>query len=115
MLARAEFRMLWSMTFSIIGDRRTNLPPNWTQETTVALLGDTHIDASAGASAGAVLTIVSVLGDARVRLPAGSRVALRGFNGLGDRSVRVTAGSGPEVTVKMYSLFGDLEVTDGPA
>lgn len=101
-----------AMTFSIIGDRRTNLGPNWTRETTVALLGDTDVDASAGASAGAVLTIVSLVGDARVRLPTGSRVSLRGFNGLGDRTVRVTPGSGPEVTVKMYSLFGDLKVTD---
>lgn len=101
------------MSFSILGDRRSCLPPSWSRETSVGLVGDAEIDASAGAGPGAVLTIVSIAGDARVRVPPGTSLALRGFNVLGDRKVRIKQGTGPDVTVKMYSLFGDLDITDG--
>ena len=100
------------MSFTILGDRRSSLPANWSKETAVGLVGDGEIDASAGANPGAELTIVSLLGDRRVRVPTGSRVTLRGFHLVGDRRVTVHAGDGPEVTIKAYTLFGDLTVTD---
>ena len=103
------------MNLSIIGDRRVRLSPDWSRETAVGLLGDSEIDASGGANPGAVLTMVSLVGDGRVRVPTGIRVTLKGFNVLGDRRLRVTPGDGPDVTIRMYGLFGDLEVTDGTA
>ena len=51
-------------------------------------------------------------GDLVVRVPPGSRVKESGFSLLGDREIKVTAGDGPEIQVKVYGLFSDVKVTD---
>ena len=100
------------MHLTIFGDRRATLPAGWTKETIVSVLGDTQIDASAGAGAGAAVTFVALAGEAVIRVPAGSRISGGGFSLFGDREIEVSAGDGPEIRVDAYSLFGDLVVSD---
>jgi len=37
-----------------------------------------------------------------------------GFSLLGDRQIQVAGGDGPEIQLKVYSLFSDVKVTDQP-
>lgn len=103
------------MIVAILGDRQTRLPSDWTKETVVAVAAEARFDAAAGAAPRAALTFVGLAGDLVLRVPPGSRVAESGLTLLGDRKVAVTAGDGPEVTVKVYGLFVDVTITDGPA
>jgi hypothetical protein len=102
------------MFVAILGDRRSNLPADWTSETAVAIAAEAEFDASGGAGPGASLTFVGLGGDLVLRVPPGSRVRERGFSLLGDRELQVTAGDGPEIQVKVYGLFSDVRVTDRP-
>jgi hypothetical protein len=100
------------MYVAILGDRRATLSAGWTKETIVSVLGDTRIDASAGAGTGATVTFIAVAGDAVIRVPPGSRVTGGGFSLIGDRKIEVAPGDGPEIRVNVYTLFGDLVVSD---
>jgi len=100
------------MYLTIFGDRRAMLPASWTKETIVSVLGDTQIDASAGAGMGATVTFIALAGEAVIRVPPGSRVSDGGFSHFGDREIEVSPGDGPEIRVNAYSLFGDLVVSD---
>ena len=103
------------MYLTVIGDRRTTLPTGWTKETIVSLLGDVRVDASAPATAGAKVTFVALAGDAVIRVPPGTKVTGGGCSLIGDRKLDVSPGDGPEIQVAVYSLFGDLQVSDKPA
>lgn len=102
------------MLFSLLGDRRSNLAPQWQKETAVALGGEVDLDASAGAAApGAVVTCVGLFGDLKLRVPPGTRVRQRGFSLGGDSEVNLKpAPDGPEITIKVYGLLTDVEITD---
>ena len=102
------------MFVAILGDRKDTLPANWTKETAIAIVAEAAFDASDGAGPGASLTFVGVGGDLVLHVPAGSRVREGGFSLLGDRQIQVAAGDGPEIQVKVYSLFSDVKVTDQP-
>jgi hypothetical protein len=103
------------MFVAILGDRQSRLPATWTSETAVALAAEAEFDASGGAGPGASLTFVGIGGDLTLRVPPGSRVRETGFSLLGDRKIEVADGDGPEIQVKVYGLFCDVEVTDKPA
>ena len=100
------------MYMTILGDRRATLPAGWTKKTIVSVLGDTQIDASAGAGTGATVTFIALAGEAVIRVPPGSRISDGGFSLFGDREIEVSPGDGPEIRVNSYSLFGDLVVSD---
>ena len=100
------------MQVTIFGDRRATLPAGWTRETIVSVLGDTEIDASAGAGTGATVTFIALAGEAVIRVPSGSRISDGGFSLLGDREIEVSPGDGPEIRINSYSLFGDLVISD---
>ncbi len=102
------------MFVTILGDRRTTLPADWTKETAIAIAAEAEFDASGGAGSGASLTFVGVAGDLVVHVPPGSRVRESGLSLLGDRKIEVTAGDGPEIQIKVYGLFSDVKVTDRP-
>jgi hypothetical protein len=102
------------MFLAILGDRRATLPVDWTRETAVALAAETSFDASGGAGPGASLTFIGVAGDLVIRVPPGSRVRETGLSLLGDRRIEVAPGDGPEIQIKVYSLFSDVRVTDQP-
>jgi hypothetical protein len=99
---------------AILGDRRSTLPANWTQETAIAIAAEAAFDAAAGAGPGASLTFVGIAGDLVLRVPSGSRVREGRFSLLGDRQIRVGAGDGPEIQVKVYGLLVDVKITDKP-
>jgi hypothetical protein len=100
------------MFVAILGDREARLPAGWTKETAVAVAAEASFDASGEAGPGASLTFVGVAGDLVVRVPPGSRVKESGFSLLGDREIKVAAGDGPEIQLKVYGLFIDVKVTD---
>ena len=101
-----------SIYLTIFGDRRTTLPAGWTRETIVSVLGDTWIDASAGAGTDATVKLIALAGEAVIRVPPGSRITDGGFSLFGDRKIEVSPGDGPEMSVDAYTLFGDLVVSD---
>lgn len=103
------------MIVAILGDRHSTLRSEWTRETVVAVAAEARLDASAGSAPRAALTFVGLAGDLVLRVPPGSRVQESGLTLLGDRKVAVTAGDGPDVAVKVYGLFVDVTITDGPA
>jgi hypothetical protein len=100
------------MDIVIFGGRESQLPPDWADETYLAILGGATLDASAGAADEARLTFVGVLGGAKLRVPKGSRIHMSGFSFLGGRSVKVQPGDGPKIHVRAFTLLGGLEVTD---
>jgi hypothetical protein len=103
------------MFVAILGDRRSTLPADWTNETAVAIAAEAEFDASGGAGPGASLTFVGVAGDLVVRVPPGSRVREGGLSLLGDRKIEISAaGDGPEIQIKIYGLLSDVKVTDRP-
>ncbi len=101
------------MYVTMLGDRQATLSADWTRETIVSVLGDTRIDASAGAGTGAKVTFIALAGEAVIRVPPGSRVTGGGFSLFGDRKIDVSSNDGPEIRVDAYTLFGDLQVSDG--
>ncbi len=103
------------MLISLFGDRRSTLAPQVRRETAVALVGEVELDASAGAAPGAVLTCVGLFGDVKLRVPPGTRLNQRGLSIGGDSQVQLApAAEGPQITLKMYGLLTDVEVTDEP-
>ena len=102
------------MFVAILGDRHSRLPVDWTKETAIAIAAEAALAAAAGAGPGASLTFVGLAGDLVLRVPVGSRVREGGFSLLGDRQIQVGAGDGPEIQLKVYSLFSDVKVTDQP-
>jgi GTPase involved in cell partitioning and DNA repair len=100
------------MFVAILGDRKVRLPADWTSETVLALAAEADFDATSGAGPAASITFVGVGGDLVVRVPPGSRVRESGFSLLGDRRIEVADGDGPEIQVKVWSLFSDVKVTD---
>jgi hypothetical protein len=102
------------LQLAVFGNQRGTLPPDWTRETAVSVLGVVHLDASAGAGRDAQLTFIGLAGDLVVRVPPRSRVRTSGFTVFGDPRVDVSQGEGPEITIASYSLFGDVRITDQP-
>jgi hypothetical protein len=61
---------------------------------------------------GAILRVVHLVGDVRLRVSAGSQVTISGTTLLGDQRVDVEAGEGPEFEVRAWGLFGDVKISD---
>jgi hypothetical protein len=101
------------MQFTLIGGRTLRLPSGWTSESTFTVLGEADVDATAEPGPDAVIRTFAVIGATKVRVPAGARVKLKGGNLLGGRTVEVTPGEGPELTVLACSLLGGVRISDG--
>ena len=76
------------MQLAVFGNQRETLPPDWTRETAVSILGDVRLDASTGAGPDAQLTFIGIFGDLMLRVPTGSRVRTAGFTIFGDPAWR---------------------------
>jgi glucose/arabinose dehydrogenase len=101
-----------SLDVAILGGRKVRLPEGWTKQTLVTLFGGADVDARATPGEGARLTIVAILGGARVLAPDGARVTVGGFAFLGGRRVDVQSRpDGPEIRLVGYSVLGGIEVT----
>jgi hypothetical protein len=100
--------------FSLLGDVTENaLPPGWSDEQIVVLVGDVRMDLRNRApSEGAILRIFHLIGDVRLRVSPGTRVVTSGSTLLGDQRVGVEPGEGPELEVRAWGLIGDLEIDD---
>lgn len=101
------------MDLAVFGDRQTRLPVGGGSETVVSLFADVEVDASA-VTGPTALTFVGLAGEVKIHVPAGARVVTSGFSLAGDRSVQVTPVEGPEVVVRVYGAFLDLEVVEWP-
>lgn len=100
--------------FSLIGDVTENaLPAGWTNESIVLLIGDVKLDLRSRPPGGlGELRIFRLFGDVHVRVPAASRVSIRGATLLGDRNVQVSPGEGPQLELRVFGILGDLEITE---
>jgi hypothetical protein len=103
------------MKVAILGDRRSTLPVNWTNETVIAILSEARLDATGWTGSSASLTFIGLGGDLFLRVPTGSRIREGGLSLVGDHKITVSAGDGPEIQIKTYGLFTDVEVTDKPS
>lgn len=97
---------------SIVGSRSITLPPGWTEERGLSVIGRTRVDASASPGDGAKLSLCSIVGAIDIVVPRGARVRLDGFSLLGSRRVDVRPGDGPEITIAAISIVGRLRVTE---
>jgi predicted membrane protein len=98
---------------SIFGSSVTGAAPGWTKETVVSLVGSLKLDLSDSRPAqGARLTVVAVLGSTKVIVPTGTQISVSGLSIVGRRTVKVTPGEGPAVSVAAYSLVGATNITD---
>lgn len=79
------------MHVTVLGDRQISLPPEWTNETFVTLVGDVRIDAATPAL-DATVTCVALVGDAVIEVPPGSKVTGGGFSLVGDRKIHALRG-----------------------
>jgi hypothetical protein len=104
-----------AVQLAVFGNQRATLPPDWTRETAVSILGDVRLDASAGAGPDAKLTFIGILGDLTVMVSTATKVRTSGFTIFGDPRLEVSQGGGPEVSVQSFSLFGDVTITDQSA
>jgi predicted membrane protein len=99
--------------FSLFGNvNESALAPGWTDEQIVVLLGDVKLDLTNRApSEGAILRVFHLVGDVRMRVPAGTRVTTSGTTLLGDHRVEVEPGEGTAFEVRAWAIFGDIKVT----
>ena len=96
------------------GGRSHSLPPGWTDETIVSVIGSVELDAGEPAD-GATLTVVAAVGSVNIHVPAGARVTIEGFTLLGGRkNIHGSPADGPRprVTIRAYSLVGSVQVFD---
>ena len=81
------------------------------------LIGETRFDLGQATVSGpdATITVVSLIGGTRIRVPEGIDVEVTGGSLLGSHSVnidqRVTSASAPKVRIRGLSLIGDFRVT----
>ena len=61
------------MYIQVFGNRKPELPPGWGHETSVSLMSDTRLDATAESDDDAKLTVVSILCGAKVLVPQPAR------------------------------------------
>jgi hypothetical protein len=102
-----------STDVTVFGGRRGRLPDGWTKQTLVSIFGGAEVDARATPGEGARLTIIAILGGAKVLVPAGARVTVGGFAFLGGRKVEVhSKPDGPEIHLHAYTVLGGVEVSE---
>jgi|ERR1035437_7622986 hypothetical protein len=100
------------MDFALIGGRQFTLQQGWGHEVLASVLGGTHVTAPATTFPGASITVVTIVGGTDIQVPRGSRIQLRGFTLLGGRKIDVRSGDGPKITVRAFSLFGSVTVSE---
>ena len=100
--------------FSLVGDVTEGaLPVGWTDEQIVVLIGDVRLDLrTRPPGERAILRVFHLAGDVQLRVSPGTRVTTSGTTLLGDQRVDVEAGEGPEVEVRAWGLFGDVNVNE---
>lgn len=96
------------------GTDESGFPPEWSDETVVALVGGVTLDLTKRRPApDATLTLIGAIGGARIVVPVGVRLAVEGVSLLGGRSVRVRSGGGPNLRIRAFLLLGGLSVIEG--
>lgn len=90
---------------------RTELPAGWGDETSIAALSPTRVDATALSADGAKLTVVSVLCTTTVVVAPGSRITLSGGDILGSHSIDVESREdGPAVHIQAIPVLGRIKI-----
>ena len=102
------------MNLALFGGFEKNVfAPGWTKETVVALFGGGTLDLRGASPAeGARLTGVAVFGGIDIVVAPGTRVSMSGASVFGGRTVKVEAGDGPAVAMKLVAVLGGIEVKD---
>jgi hypothetical protein len=93
---------------------RTELSAGWGDETSVAALSSTRIDATAPSADDAKLTVISVLCTTTVLVAPGSRITLSGGDILGSHSLDVDPrDDGPAVHIQAIPVLGSIKIKTG--
>ncbi len=90
---------------------RVDLAAGWGDETSIAALSPTRIDATAPPADGARLTVISIMCRTTVTVAPGSRITLSGGDILGSHSVDVEPGDGPVVHIQAVPVLGRIKIT----
>lgn len=100
--------------FSLFGDVTENaLPTGWSDEQIVVVVGDVRMDLrDRPPGDDAILRVLHLIGDVRLRVSPGTRVITSGSTLLGDQRVALQPGEGPEFEVRAWGLIGDVEISD---
>lgn len=105
-----------SFQLSIFGSGGSTPPPGWTRHTVVSLVGGATIDATSQPGEGATLRVFSLVGGAVIAVAPGTRVEQGGISIFGGSKNLVHAEpDGPQIKIQVFSLFGGLRITPGPA
>lgn len=99
------------MDFALVGGRQFTLQQGWQREVLASVLGGTRVKATATDFLGATITVFTLVGATDIQVPRDSRIRLRGFTLFGSRKIDVRSSDGPEVTVRVFSLFGSVTVS----
>lgn len=105
------------MQLAIFGNTsEAGFAPEWMDETAVAIFGSAHLDLTRQSPlSSAVLKVATIFGSAKIVVPPGARVTTKGFALFGSSRVRVEQGSGPELQVNFFVLFGEVKIVEGVA
>jgi hypothetical protein len=102
-----------SLDVAVFSGRKLRLADGWWKQTLVTVFGGADVDGSAQPQDGARLTIVTILGGARVVVPAGARLKVGGFAFLGGRKVDVhSEPSGPRIRLRAFAVLGGIDVSE---
>src|SRR5436309_8906924 len=104
------------MNVAIFGGLRRPLQPGWTRESVVAILGGGDLDLSVSPPGpDPRLTAMALVAGIKILVPHGTRVSMSGFGLFGGRAVKVSQqGEGPEIRMRLWVLFGGIEVREAP-
>ncbi|HEY8601834.1 MAG TPA: hypothetical protein VIL85_25630 [Thermomicrobiales bacterium] len=105
------------MQLAIFGNTsEAGFAPEWTNETAVALFGSAHLDLTRHSPmSSAALKIAVIFGSAKIVVPPGARVTTRGMALFGNSLVKVEHGTGPELQIDFFVLFGEMKIVEGTA
>ena len=99
------------MYIQVFGRHSPALPAGWGQETSLSVMSDTRVDATAEPGDDAKLTVVSVLCGTTVLVPPGTRVQLSGGDVLGSHRVDVEPSeAGPMLKIQLIPVLGSIKV-----
>jgi hypothetical protein len=102
-----------SLDVAVFSGRKLRLADGWWKQTLVTVFGGADVDGSAEPGEGARLTIVTVLGGARVVVPAGARLKVGGFGFLGGRKIDVhSKPDGPKIRLRAFAVLGGIDVSE---
>ncbi len=103
------------MQLAVFGNTsEAGFAPEWTDETAVAIFGSANLDLTRQSPlSNAALKVAAIFGSAKIIVPPGARVSTKGIALFGNSQVKVEHGTGPELQVNFFVLFGQVTIVEG--